>query len=364
MSAIKTLETAVGAEIVIDGQRFVNFGGSSYLGLAANPEILKAGVEALQSCGSGAPMPGTHGVATRALQEVEAEATRYFLSESAVYLSSGYCVGLALLAAVRSQFQIVFYDEVAHYALRDGIAACGLPAHSYHHCDPQDLSGQVRKYLRPGMRPLVVTDGLYSTFGVIPPLAELAAQVACYDGRLIVDESHSFGVLGAQGRGALEHCAIDSALAFAGGSLGKGFGTCGGVIPTTHERAVALRVTPVALGAALGLTAGAAMCARSLKYVREHPELLQRLRHNTRYVKDGLRALGLAVKDDVVPIAAFETGAVAPERIKRALMAEGIHVYHSTYIGAGAGGVIRIGIFADHIKEHLDRLLQALRRLL
>jgi 7-keto-8-aminopelargonate synthetase-like enzyme len=96
--------------------------------------------------------------------------------------------------------------------------------------------------------------------------------------------------------------------------------------------------------------------------VRGHPELLQRLRENVAYMKGGMRKLGLEVGDTIAPVATFVTGSM--QQLKARLMEEGIFVYHSTYIGSGAAGVIRCGIFADHTKAHIDPLLDALRRLL
>lgn len=356
-------ESAVGAEVVIDGRRYVNFGGSSYLGLASNQHILEAGIQALRTYGSGGPIPITHRVATRPLQDVELEACRFFGSEASFYLAAGYHFGLTALSVLREQYQVIFFDELSHYALRDGIAACGLASYPFHHRDPEDLSTQLRKHLFPGARPLVVTDGLYSTFGDIAPLAELLEQVAPYDGRLVIDESHGFGVLGAEGKGAVEHCGVNVAMTYVGGSMGKAFGTCGGIILTTNQQLPAICSSRVALGASMGLPACAAMCARSLRYVREHPELLQRLRANTRRLKSGLKDIGVNVGGSIVPIAAFATGTIPAESVKSRLMEEGIYVYRSNYIGARRE-VIRLGIFADHTNDHIDCLLHALRRVL
>jgi 7-keto-8-aminopelargonate synthetase-like enzyme len=119
------------------------------------------------------------------------------------------------------------------------------------------------------------------------------------------------------------------------------------------------------MGASTGVPAAAAMCAASLKYVSEHPELLLRLRANTAHLKSGLRSLGLLVPgDDVAPIAAFALPGRSMPALQAELMSQGIFVYHSSYIGAGSGGVIRCGVFADHTSEHIDTLLRALRQLL
>lgn len=365
-NAPQIYESPVGAEIVLNGRRYINFGGSSYLGLAGNPRILEAGAAALRECGSGGPVPSIHGVSTRALLEVESEGCHFFASESALYLSAGYFFGLAAVAVVREQFDAIFFDELAHYCLLDGIAGSGLPHYPFRHLDVEDLELKLKGYLDGNERPLVVTDGLFSTYGEIAPLDRLCGAVSPYGGRLLVDESHSFGVLGVSGRGAVEHHQIDSAMALVGGSLGKAFGTCGGLIPASEAEVASLRSTLVGRGASTGLPAAAAMCAASLRYVRQHPELLTRLRENIRYVKYGLRQLGLEIPgDDLAPIASFTTGSGnSLRKLREALLEQGIFVYHSTYIGAGDGGIIRCGIFADHRREHLDALIHALRMLL
>jgi len=360
------LESSVGAEIVLSGSRYVNFGGSSYLGLGSNPHILEAGIAALRVYGAGGPIPRGHAIGCRPLRDVEQSACLFFDSDAALYVGSGYHFGLAASAILSEHYDAVFFDEFAHFALRDGIGAAELRNRSFRHLDVEDLEHQLRHHLAAGERPLVVTDGLYSTYGEIAPLDRLWQVTAAYDGRLVVDESHSFGVLGSAGRGALEHHGMTSAGALAGGSLAKAFGTCGGLALGSATDIQAMHSTPVVRGAAVGSPATIAMCAAGLDYVRDHPELLTRLRDNTSYLKSGLRRLGLTLQgDDIAPIAAFALdSSESTLRLHAALLAEGIFVYRSTYIGAGSTGVIRCGVFADHTLEHLGALLDALRRLL
>jgi 8-amino-7-oxononanoate synthase len=361
----RTLESPVGAEIVIDGNRYINFGGSAYLGLSGNRQIHEAGFAALRQCGSGSPVPRDQGVATGAHQEAEAAAAAFFGTPAALYIAHGYYFGLVTIRALRESYSAIFFDELAHYSLREAIAACGLRSYSYRHLDAADLAAALRRELGANDTPLVVTDGMFPTFGEIAPLGELARAVEPYAGRLLVDESHSFGVLGPLGRGAGEHHGVRAPSILTGGSLGKAFGTCGGIVPASAEEVAAFRLTPTARGASIGLPAAAAMCASSLRYVREHPELLQRLRANVVRVKSGLRRLGLQVNDSIAPVAAFVTGpGKSMAALRQELMAEGIFVYHTNYVGAGPGGVIRCGIFADHTDEHIERLLEALQRLL
>ena len=361
----RIVESAVSSEIVIEGQRYLNFGGSAYLGLARNTEILEAGIATLRTTGAGYQIARHCQVETRAHQQVESEAAKFFHSEAAMYFAGGYLFGLIALAAVKDRFSVIFFDEVAHYSLREAIGASGLPSHPFKHLDPEDLRKLLKMRLNAKERPLIVTDGLFPTIGEIAPLSDLSQVMSEYDGRLLVDESHSFGVLGAQGRGAAEHHNIPSSSTWIGGSLSKAFGGCGGIIPASEADVAAFRATPVGLGGGAGMPAAATMCAASLRFVRKHPELLERLRENVAYMKGGLRKIGLKVAEGVAPIASFGVGdRQAMQSLQSRLMSEGIFVLYTNYIGAGMDGVIRCGIFADHTKEQIDRLLETLRRIL
>jgi 8-amino-7-oxononanoate synthase len=360
----QAIHSPVSAEIMIGGRRYLNFGGSSYLGLSARQEIIEAGIAPLRAHGSGYQFPREFNIATIPHHEVEMQAAAFFGCEAALYLASGYFFGAVALSASRNRFTTLFFDEWAHHCLRDAIAIAGVASHAFRHLDAEDLARQLRTHLPAAGRPLVITDGMYSTFGEIAPLDALTQVIAPYAGSLLVDESHSFGVLGKSGRGACEHHGIAGDTAIAGGSTCKALGVVGGLILGTAAEIATFRLTPIGRGASIGLPAAAAMCAASLRYLREHPELLARLRTNVARLKTGLRQLGFDAGDSMAPVAAFvPAGGRSVQDLQQRLMAEGILVLHSTYIGAGRGGVIRCGIFADHTHQHIDVLLDALRRL-
>jgi 8-amino-7-oxononanoate synthase len=111
MKDSRFIESPFGAEIVIDGRTYVNFAGSSYLGLAGKPEILEAGVEALRACGSGYQLARQYNIVTMGHREAEIEAANYFGSEAALYLAGGYYFGLVAVPAIREQFGAIFLDE-------------------------------------------------------------------------------------------------------------------------------------------------------------------------------------------------------------------------------------------------------------
>lgn len=362
---MKTVQSPIGAEVIVDGRRYVNFAGSTYLGLSGHPQVLEAGLATLRETGAGYQFPWFLSMPTRAHQEVATEAAIFFGSQAAVFLSAGYQFGLAVIGILQTRFTVVFFDELTHYCLRDAIAISGLRSFPFRHLEAADLERCLDQRLQAGDRPLIVSDGMYAALGEIAPLADLAKVARPYGGKLLIDESHSFGVLGPTGRGICEHHGISSDVAIRGGSVNKAFGVIGGLIPASTEDADACRSTPVGRGASPGLAAAAAMCARSLRIVREHPELLQRLRANVRKMKEGLRHIGLDVRASEAPVASFTAGTdTTMATLQKRLMSEGVLVPHLRYIGAGPSGVMRCGIFADHTDAHIDRLLDALRRLL
>lgn len=361
--SLMRIESPVGSEIVIDGRRYINFGGSSYLGLSGKSEILDAGAKSLYETGAGYQFPWFFSMATRAHQAAEQEATKYFGTSGAVYLSGGYHFAFAAMSVLRSKFASVFFDEMAHYSLREAIAASEMPSFPFKHLDPLDLELCIKTHLRAHERPLIVTDGIYGGTGEIAPLDQFFSVIKPYEGHLLVDESHSFGVLGVSGRGACEHHQIPPAITTTGGSVSKAFGASGGIIPANADDVIALRSTPVGRGASSGLAAAAAMCARSLRYAREHPDLLSRLRVNVQNIKERLRALGLEVGTTPAPVATFRAGSETTMRsIQEALMAEGIFLPHIQYKGIDSAGALRCGIFADHTEAHVDALVSGLSR--
>ena len=358
---IRRVESPSGARIFVDGREILNFGGCSYLGLSNHPELLAAGTNALTNLGPIAQIPRHYGFALAANLDVEAEAAQFFDAEAAMYFSTGYLFGLISLCGLAAEYDIAFLDASTHYSLRDGAAAAGKPVHSFAHLDPDDLARVLAAELKPGQRPLAATDGMFPTFGSIAPLADYARVLAPYDGWLIVDESHSFGAIGPTGGGAVEHHGLERDRVVAGGSMSKAFCAFGGLAVGSREVIDELWKSPAARGAASGISSGAAMTAASLRYVRQHPERLEKLRRNVRQLKAGVRALGYDIEDSDAPVATFVAGkAQDMQRLHARLLDDGIYVIYSNYVGAGAEGAIRCAVFADHEPDEIERLLAAL----
>lgn len=358
---MRRIESPSGAHMVVDGKALLNFGGCCYLGLSRELELVEAAVTALRTGGPMAQLPRHYGFAQAANLDVEVEARAYFGCEQAMYFATGYLFGPIVFAGLADDYDVVVLDESGHYNLRDGALAAGKLIRTFKHCDVEDLERVLASVAGQGARPLVATDGMFATFGNIPPLGDYQRVSAPYQAWLVVDESHSFGVIGAHGRGALEGTGVSGDRVIAGGSLGKAFCAYGGLAIGGKAAISRLWSSPPARGAASGMACGAAMAEASLAYMRQHPERLAKLRCNVEHLKQRIAELGLPVYLSESPVLAFSKGSAEFMRaVQAGLMDDGIFVIYSTYVGAGPEGAIRIAAFADHEAADIDRLASAL----
>jgi glycine C-acetyltransferase/8-amino-7-oxononanoate synthase len=359
------MESAPGAETVINGRTYLYFGGTGYFGLHGNAEMMKAGIEAFKQ--------GTHSGTTRSgfgnnpvLLDVEKKLAAFFGTEEAVYFVSGYFNALFLAQALAPDYDAAFIDETSHFSVRDGIRTTGKPVFVYKHRDPDDLRVRLKAELKAGQRPLVMCDGVFPTFGAIAPVPELIEALKPYDGILALDDAHAVGVLGENGRGTFEHFGVSGSRLYYAGTLSKAFGGHGGFLPASAALIKRVRQSVGAYsGASPTPTPIAAASAKGIELVKAHPEWRRLLRENTARLKSGVRALGFDIKDTTVPIVTWTLKTAEDmKRVQAALMAKGIAVAYLKYVGAPSGGVLRATVFSTHTPAQIDHLLGELKRTL
>lgn len=359
---MKTINSNSGARMVIDGRSITNFTGCCYLGICDQKELLDAATNAIREYGSLGQIPRHYGCLAPPYLEAEKAAVEYFETESALFFAAGYLFASMALQGLASDYDVIFLDEKAHYSLCDGAAATRKPVYRFRHADAKDLACVMKENLKEGQVPMVATDGMFPTFGNVPPLDEYYKIIEPYQGWIVVDESHSFGVLGENGRGAIEKHGLSRERVIGGGSMAKAFCAYGAVAVGSKKAIDALLLSPPARGAAGGMTAAAAMSAASLRYVKSHPQLLVKLRENTQYLKTGLLTLGIEVEMNDSPAATFTLGtADNMKRIQAELMDNDVCIIYSQYVGAGPEGVLRCSIFADHTQNDIDLFLNMLK---
>ncbi len=360
------MESAPRAETVLDGRRYLYFGGTGYFGLQGHPAVIRAGLRAF-------PRYGTHSATSRAgfgdnpvLLDVELRLRQFFQEEAAVYFGSGYLGSLVLSQALADRIDIVFVDELAHFSINDAVSTLGKPVSRFRHRDPDDLRKTLKKRLRARQRPFLLSDGVFPVFGRIAPVPAYADALGPYDGLIGLDDAHGVGVLGPNGRGTLEHFGMKSPHFHFTGTLSKAFGGHGGFVAGKKNLIGRIRAGSGAyIGSTPTPTPIAAATAKGIEILMKHPEMRDRLRRNVGAFKKGMRRLGIEADDSAVPIVAWSMRSEKEMRgIQKALMRRGIAIAYLKYIGAPAAGVLRVSVFSTHTASQIRRLIDELARVL
>ena len=379
LNELPVLQSPPGAEVLIDGRRYLYFAGTSYLGLAGRPEVIDAACEATRKY-------GVHTATSRAgygnnpaTLEVERLAAEFFGREDAFYFASGYVGNHILIQAAAGEFDVVFIDEYSHYSVQEAAKLCEQPVFLFRHRDTDDLRARLAQNLPPRTRPLVITDGVFSLTGAVAPMDEyVRALLEHSPAALLVDDAHGLAVLGEHGRGTLEQSQlwttavngpeISSGVAlWLCGTTSKAIGGFGGIIPGTHSFVDRARSSSHYFdGASAPPSASAGATAKALEIIQREPELRERLGVNARQMRAGLRTLGFDVEDWPTPNIALRIGQAANmRRIHAELKARDIIVpYIAAYAGSGKEGVLRVAVFATHTGEMIERFLSELRAVL
>ncbi|RNJ41842.1 8-amino-7-oxononanoate synthase [Mesorhizobium erdmanii] len=355
------MDSPIGARMRIDGREVSYFSGTSYHTLHGAPAVIDAAMAALRTYGLG---PGTHAKMS-IYAETEALVCQHFGCEKAVSVASGYLSIMALLLALRDDYDVAFADERSHFSVRDALRCVERPVVWFRHCDPQDLSDQLKRHLKPGQKPVVVTDGVFPITGALAPVDHLVELLKAYPGGLLcIDDSHGVGVLGTSGRGTLEHFGVEGRGTFCAGTLSKAFGGFGGIVPVS--RALAEKIAAkagVIPGASWPPVPAVAAAGAGLRLFRDDPTMLQALRTNVKHMRDGLSSLGLSIPETPVPIFSVQ----APTNLKRVysrLREKDMvvkYVAADGYSDAPPVETLRIAVFSSHSRAQIDDLVAALK---
>jgi 8-amino-7-oxononanoate synthase len=224
------IETGAGAGVLVDGQRLINFCGNDYLGLNAHPAL--AAVLARSAAAWGAGSGASHLVSGHGLEHerLEAELAQFTGRERALLFSTGYMANLAAITCLAARDSPVLMDRLCHASLIDAARLSGARLRRFAHGDAAAAGAALQGEAASGST-LLVTDGVFSMDGDLAPLPQLAKAATDAGATLIVDDAHGLGVMGASGRGCVEHFNLDSAaVPILVGTLGKAFGCFGAFI--------------------------------------------------------------------------------------------------------------------------------------
>jgi len=365
------MESRPGTTVILDGQKYLYFAGTSYFQLHSHPDLVKSAVDATHKYGMGSATTRHGSGTTPLLKKVEDKLASYFNAEDAVYLPSGYLSSLAGLNALNElgYFDVIFLDEGSHYSLSQGATATGRPVVPFRNGDLYDLESKITAQLSKGQRPLIATDGLFPVIASLAPIVEYQDLAQKYQGVVWVDDAHGVGILGAHGRGSCEALGARSHRIFLGATLSKAFGSYGGTILGPREFIKQVRSGSVMTGSSSPLNAAVAASINGLQLVQDNPGLRKKLWKNALYLKENLAQLGIASESKyipemhgTIPIASFSFGnAENMKSIQQYLMDQGIYIQYTNYKGAKPGGVLRIVVSSAHKKVEIVRLSTAMK---
>ena len=342
------------------GRRLVYFAGCDYFRLASHARVLAAVRRGLKEFGlnvaASRKTTGNHVL----YEELERELARFFHAERAVLVDNGYMTNLAVAQALRGEFTHVLMDARSHTSVADAAVLLGAKVVPFAHREVADFTRQLRK-LGKGARPIAFTDGMFSHDGSVAPLTEYLAVLPA-NAALLVDDAHGAGVLGTGGQGTPSHCGVRDARVIQTVTLSKAFGAFGGAIVGTRAVAEAIltksRCFTGATPVPLPLAAGA---LESLRVFRANPRLQVRLHANAAWLKGQLRAGGLELPEAPGPIVpVIPASPKEADRLKRRLLAAGIHPPFIRYPGGPEGGYFRFVVSSEHTRRQLAALAEAL----
>jgi len=355
------MQSPPGARTLINDRWRDYFAGCGYLGLQSHPELLQAAIETIQQYGLGTATSrggfGEHQV----YRQVEQAAARFFESERAMHFVSGYLGNSILVQGLREDYEHIFVDEVSHFSVWDGARTAAVPLTPFRHGDAEDLAAWCRAKLKPGERPLVISDGVFPISGEVAPVPDYVQALEPFDGAILcLDDAHATGVIGEKGQGTLEYYGLQGPGRYTTYTLSKALAGHGGIIAGDAALIEKLARNSTVPGATSpSPLPAAAASARAMDLVRSNPDLGHKLWTNVRRAKEGLRDLGWPLADTPVPILCLGTRpGLDLARLQSELFARDICVAHSTrYSSTPPGGALRVAIFATHTDEQIDRLL-------
>jgi 8-amino-7-oxononanoate synthase len=362
--------------VTMEGKRRIMLGSNNYLGLTGDERVKQGALDALHRYGTG--LTGSrflNGTVDMHL-ELEREFTEWFETEAALVFTTGHQANLGALGTILGPGDTVVVDSGDHASILDGCILSRAKLRAFKHNRLDRLEHSLERAAEDGGGVLVVVDGVYSMEGDVPPLPEIADLCSRFGARLMVDEAHALGVLGARGTGASELLGVEDRVDLRMATFSKSLASCGGVIAGPADVIEYLRIqsrpfifTASAVPAAIGAALAAVRICRS----DEGRSMFAKVLDNARYLHRGLSELGFKVvsptrladgTEIVTPVVPVVVGddwkAVF---LWKALFEAGVFVNVAIHPAVPpSGALLRTSVMATHDPDVLDEALEAFGR--
>ena len=362
---IRTIGSAQGAWLTVDGKNVLNFCSNNYLGLANHPKIVEAAKEATKKYGVGpAAVRSIAGTMDLHVQ-LEQRLAKFKGAEDVITFQSGFNANLGTISALVGKEDVIFSDRLNHASIIDGCRLSGAKIVAYEHNDPSALEDAIKDNLSKYRRALIVTDGVFSMDGDIAPLPELYEVAKKYDILFMVDDAHGEGVLGKGGRGIVDHFGLHGKVDIEIGTMSKAFGVVGGIVAGDKLIVEWLRQRgrPFLFSSAVTVP-DAAACLAAVDLLEESTELVDKLWANAKYFKSEMKKLGFDTGVSQTPITPIMLGeAPLAQQFSRELFEEGVFAMAIGFPTVAKGKArIRVMISAAHDNDDLGKGLEAFEK--
>jgi 8-amino-7-oxononanoate synthase len=367
----RLIESEAGPIMEIEGHEVVMLGSNNYLGLTGDERVRAGAREALDSYGTALTGSRFMNGTTPLHVELESEIADWMNTEDAIAFTTGYQANVGCLGAILEPGDTVICDSGDHASILDGCKLSGAKLRPFRHNRMDKLEKMLQRAGEDGGGVLVVVDGVFSMEGDVCDLPRIVELCRGHGARLMVDEAHGAGVLGARGAGASELFGLEDEVDLRMGTFSKSLASCGGFIAGPAEVIEYLRISSrsfIFSASAVPAAVGAALAA--LRVIRsDGPELFEALLGNAEHLRDGLRELGLkVVEPGALPDGRIATTPVVPVMVGddwqavllwKALFDAGVYTNVAIHPAVPPGGaLLRTSLMATHERKHLDRALE------
>ena len=359
--------SAQGAAIrVSDGKEVLNFCANNYLGLSNNPSLIQAAKNALDTHGYGMSsvrfICGTQDLH----KQLEKSIAAFFGTEDTILYAACFDANGGVFEPLLNEEDAILSDALNHASIIDGVRLCKAQRYRYANADMDDLEKQLKAAHSCRFR-LIVTDGVFSMDGNVAPLDKIYELAAKYDAMVMVDESHSAGVVGNTGRGVTELYNLKGKIEIITGTLGKAFGGAIGGFTTGKKEIIDLlrqRSRPYLFSNSIPPMV-AAGGIRMVQMMNETNELQEKIHTNTAYFVEKMKTAGFDIKPTASAICAVMLyDAKLSQKMSALLLDEGIYVTGFYYpVVPKDQARIRVQISAAHTTEQLDKCIAAFTKI-
>ena len=359
---IRTIGSAQGARIVVDGKDVLNFCSNNYLGLANHPKLVEAAKEATKKYGVGPAAVRSIAGTTDLHVQLEQRLAKFKGAEDVITFQSGFTANLGTIAALVGKEDVIFSDRLNHASIIDGCRLSGAKIVAYEHNDPGALEDAIKENASNFRRSLIVTDGVFSMDGDIAPLPALYEVAQKYDILFMVDDAHGEGVLGKGGRGIVDHFGLHGKVDIEVGTMSKAFGVVGGMVAGDKVIIEWLRQRGRPFLFSSAVTApDAAACLAAVDLLEASTELVDKLWDNAKYFKTEMKKLGFDTGVSETPITPVMLGeAPLAQQFSRELFEAGVFAMAIGFPTVAKGKArIRVMISASHDRDDLGQGLEA-----